>query len=236
MRPAWARRERRGKAVWFPAPLLVLGIAAIALSAASAFAANDLELTVQPVTVESGTIRVDYDVDQPFTPQLEETLLRGMPATIGIEIGLWKKRALWFDKLVLAIRSEHKVVHDLWTRSFRVLSGTAPPQRRIAANLDSLRSMLFTARGLPIATAADLDSTGSYYVSVRVRIQPVDTEDLGEIERWLSGESNDPKGAEQGLPRYLLGLAVAFSGLGERTALVKSERFRPGDLVPEPAP
>ena len=224
-RPA---RTRRG--------LLALGIAAITALATPAFAANDLGLTVDPVTVASGSIRVGYEVAQPFTPQLEETLLRGMPARIGIEVGLWKKRSFWFDKLVLAVHSEHKVVHDLWTRSFRVLSGTAPPQRRIATNLDSLRAMLFTAHELPIASTADLDSTGSYYVSVRVRIQPVDTEDLGEIERWLSGESNDPRRAEQGLPRYLLGLAVTFSGLGERTAMVKSERFKPVEVVVGSAP
>jgi hypothetical protein len=210
--------------------MVAVAIAATAFLAEPALGANDLGLTVDSVRVESGTLRIDYDVAEPFTPQLEETLLRGMPATIGIEIGLWKKRSFWFDKLVLAIHSEHKVVHDLWTRSFRVLTGSAPPERRIATSLDSLRAMLFTARDIPVATAADLEPAGSYYVSVRVRIQPVDTEDLGEIERWLSGESNDPRRAEQGLPRYLLGLAVAFSGLGERTAIVKSERFKPEEL------
>ena len=208
-------------------------VAAVLLPAPVA-AGNDLGLTVDPVTIESGTIRVGYEVERPFTPQLEETLLRGMPATISIEVGLWKRRALWFDKLVLAVHSEHKVVHDLWTRSFRVLSGSAPPTRRVASGLDSLRAMLFTAHDLPIATASDLDPKGSYFVTVRVRIQPVDTEDLGEIERWLSGETNDPRRAEQGLPRYLLGLAVAFSGLGERTAIEKSARFAPVDLSAPP--
>ena len=226
--PGGRRSARPRRAPW--RAIVSAAILATAVLAEPALGANDLGLTVDSVRVESGTLRIDYDVERPFTPQLEETLLRGMPATIGIEIGLWKKRTFWFDKLVLAIHSEHKVVHDLWTRSFRVLSGSAPPQRRIATSLDSLQAMLFTARGIPIATVSDLDSTGTYYVSVRVRIQPVDTEDLGEIERWLSGESNDPRRAEQGLPRYLLGLAVAFSGLGERTAIVKSERFQPAEL------
>lgn len=189
-------------------------------------AGNDMGLEVGPVESVGGAICVSYEVEEPFTPRLTETLESGMPATVTFEVGLWKRRALWFDKLVLAIRSEHKIVYDDWARAFRIRSGLNPPRSRKVPNLDSLATFLFHARRLPIAEGAALDSTSTYYVSVRVTIRPVAAEDLGEIESWLSGEDAKTEGG-RGLPRYLLGLAVSLSGLGDRTALAKSERFVP---------
>ena len=209
--------------------LVAAGILA-ALAPSPALADEDLELVVGPIESISGAIRVSYAVGRPFTPRLEETLLQGMPATVTFEVGLWKRRAFWFDKLVFALRSEHKVVYDDWAKSFRIRSGQSPPQSRTAPGLDSLRSLLFAVRRMPIAAAEMLDSTGTYYVSVRVTIRPVAVEDLGEIESWLAGESPGPDGAQGGIPRYLLGLAVNLSGLGDRTAIKKSERFAPARL------
>ena len=209
---------------------LAAALLLVALASSSVLADDDMGLSVAPIESISGAIRVSYEVDEPFTPRLTETLLQGMPATVTFEVGLWKRRAFWFDKLVIALRSEHKIAYDEWAKSFRIRSGQSPPQSRTAPDLDSLRALLFVGRRIPIAAAAALDSTGAYYVSVRVTIRPVAVEDLGEIERWLAGESPAPEGAQRGIPRYLLGLAVNLSGLGERTALAKSERFVPARL------
>jgi hypothetical protein len=208
---------------------VVLGLLA-ALPPARARAENDMLLAVGPIERIGGAICVTYTVDRPFTPRLEETLMQGMPATVSFEVGLWKRRALWFDKLVVALRSEHKVVYDEWVKSFRVRSGADPPRSRVATDLDSLRALLFASPRVPVAAESALDSTGTYYVSVRVSIRPVAVEDLGEIESWLSGESPGPGGSGHGIPGYLLGLAVNLSGLGERTAVEKSERFVPARL------
>jgi hypothetical protein len=218
-----------------------LGLAITALSltvplilAPARARADDMEILVGPVEVVAGTICVTYRVEQPFTPRLTETLERGMPATVSFEVGLWKRRALWFDKLVLAIRSEHKVVYDDWARAYRIRTGTSPPRARAVASLDSLRAVLFRERRLPVASITALDSTGSYYVSVRATVRPVAAEDLGEIEDWLAGESPGPEGEARGIPGYLMGLAVSLSGLGDRTDLEKSERFRPARLAAAP--
>ena len=219
-------------------------IARLALALAFAFAAgaafspaaalaNDMGLVVDAVERVGNAICVSFHADKPFTPRLEDPLLRGMPATVTFEVGVWRKRAFWFDKLVLAYRSEHKVAFDPWSKSFRIRSGVNPPRTRNVANLDSLRSSLFTAHRLPVANAATLDSTAAHHVSVRVVIRPLSTEDLGEIEDWLSG-SDPGHGGDRGLPAYLLEWAVNLSGLGERTALAKGPRFVPSMLSPVP--
>ncbi len=180
-----------------------------------------------PVEQEGGAVTVSYRVDNPWTPRLTETLLRGMPATVTFEVGIWKRRAFWFDKLVLALKSEHRVLYDPWDHAFHVRSGTLRGKSRLVPTLDSLESYLFSERRLPLAASAALEPGARYYVSVRVTIRPLSAEDLDEIEDWLSGEVRNPERPERGIPSYLLGIAANISGLGDRTALAKSDWFRP---------
>ena len=98
--------------------------------------ADDLGLTVGPVEEESGAIAVTYRVENPWTPRLTETLLRGMPATVSFEVGVWKRRTLWFDKLVLAMKREHRVVYSPWDRTFRVRSVSSRQKPRVVPTLD----------------------------------------------------------------------------------------------------
>lgn len=200
---------------------------------------NDLGLAVDPAEVLAGAITVSYRVDRPFTPRLEETLLQGMPATVTYEVGLWKRRAFWFDKLVVALKNEHKVVFDPWRKAFRVRSGGMDARTRTVPSLDSLQTALFAVRRLPVCLLTALDPDASYFVTVRVMIRPVSEEDLGEIEDWLQGEVKDPEGTQRGLPRYLFGITANLSGLGDRTAISRSDRFTPSGLAlaaPEGAP
>lgn len=218
----------------FRAALLAgLALVATSLGAASpSIASNDLGLIVDPVESVKGEISVSYRVEAPFTPRLEETLLQGMPATVAYEVGVWKRRTFWFDKSIVALKREHKVAYVPWARSFRVRSGTGiSAVSRSVVSLDSLKAWLFEEHRLAVVPRAALDSTGTYYVSVRVTIRPVTDEDLGEVEEWLAGESPDADQETRGLPRALLGIAAGLSGLGDRTALVKSERFQPARLA-----
>ncbi len=228
------RGARGVVAAWLFTLSLALTLAVALALAPRAARADDLGLVIDPVEETGGAVCVSYRVERPFTPRLEETLQKGMPATVSFEVGLWKRRVLWFDRLVLAIRSDHKIVYDDWAQAFRIRSGANPPRDRIAPSFESLREMLFTQTRLPLAAAVALDSTATYYVSVRVTIKPVAPEDLGEIEGWLSG-GKDADGESSGLPDYLLGLAVSLSGLGERTEMEKGAKFVPARLRVAPA-
>ena len=220
------------------AVLAGLTLVATSVGAASpSIASNDLGLIVDPVESVKGEISVSYRVEAPFTPRLEETLLQGMPATVAYEVGVWKRRTFWFDKSIVALKREHKIAYVPWAKSFRVRSGTGVSAvSRSMVSLESLKSWLFEEHRLAVVPWAALDSTGTYYVSVRVTIRPVSDEDLGEVEEWLAGESPDADQETRGLPRTLLGIAAGLSGLGDRTALVKSERFQPARLAVARAP
>lgn len=218
-------------------PAVVTLAALVTLLVAVPAAANDLGLSVGPVELKHGVITVTYRADTPWTPRFTETLLRGMPATVTYEVGLWKKRTFWFDKLVLAIKSETRVFHDPWDHTFRVHTGSARQKTRTVPTMEALDALLFAERNLPLVAAATLEPEGRYYVSVRLTIRPLTAEDLDEVEDWLSGEVKNPEGPERGVPGYLLGIAVNVSGLGDRTALARSETFRPSRLeAPESVP
>ena len=214
--------------------LLTSVVASLLAPPGIARAGNDLGLTVGPVELLEDVICVSYRATQPLTPRLEETIGQGMPATVTFEVGLWKRRSLWFDGLVLAIRSEHKVVYDPWSQTFRVRSSGSPSSIRALPTLDSLRTALFSSDRLPLTPAAAIDSTSRYYVSVRATIRPLSAEDLGQIEDWLSGESREEAGGSPGVIAYFLGLTANLSGLGDRTALARSESFRPSRLAAPP--
>ena len=217
-------------AVTFARALALLAAAVWLTAPVAARAANDLGLSIDPVEGSAGVVSVSYRVERPFTPRLEETMLQGMPATVTYEVGLWKRRSFWFDKLVVALKNEHRVIYDPWRKTFRVRSGAPAARTRSVATIDSLRASLFTMRGLPVALVNVLEPEATYYVSVRVLIRPLAEEDLAEVEDWLAGEVKDPEGTARGLPRYLFGITANLSGLGNRVAVVKSERFRPARL------
>jgi 5-carboxymethyl-2-hydroxymuconate isomerase len=208
----------------------VFGVALALLFLAPAAGANDLGLSVGPIEQENGAVVVSYRVENPWTPRLTETLRGGMPATVTFEVGVWKRRAFWFDKLVLAIQSEHRIFYDPWQHTFRVRSGAVRGKSRILPTLDSLGAYLFAERRVALAAVETLEPEASYYVSVRATIRPLSAEDLDEVEDWLSGEVKSPDTPEHGVRSYLRGLAVNISGLGDRTALAKSEPFRPAFL------
>jgi hypothetical protein len=196
-----------------------------------ASAGNDLGLVAGPVELLGSAICVSYSASAPFTPRQEETLRSGMPATVTHEVGVWKKRAFWFDKPVLAIQSERQVVYDPWARAFLLRSRVNPAVNRSFDTLDSLRQSLFTVGRLPLLAIAALDSMSTYYVSVRTTIRPVSPEDLNQVEDWLSGEGRTSGERHRGIAEYLLGLTANLSGLGDRTAIAKSETFKPSLLA-----
>ena len=227
---------RRGRGVR-AAATAALGLAVL-VAASVAWADDDLGLAVDPVRQIGDSICVSFRVERPISPALEDPLLRGMPARVYFEIGVWKHRSFWFDKLVTAYRSEHRIAYDTWSKSFQIRSGAILPRTRAVPDLDSLRASLFRTRNLPVAVAGTLESTATYYVTVKVVIRPLSTDDLDEIEEWLAGSDPDAR-AERGLPTYLMEWAVTLSGLGDRSALGASERFVPAMLLPgssRPAP
>jgi hypothetical protein len=74
-------------------------------------------------------------------------------------------------------------------------------------------------------------------VVVSASLQPLNVEDMEEVEGWLSGEVKEKRhsgfGILTGIPRSLFEAARNFAGFGDERSRLISTDFTPANLRPE---
>ena len=61
--------------------------------------AHAIDIDPGAIDVRQGRVEVAVRVSDLFPPRVEESLVRGMPATLLISAELWRHRTGWFDRL-----------------------------------------------------------------------------------------------------------------------------------------
>jgi hypothetical protein len=113
--------------------------------------------------------------DEVFSrPRVENSLARGMPATLQFHAELWRRRRGWFDRLVRSFDASLKIRYDVWSKSY-LLEQKGHPTRS-ALTLDSLATLLSHPLGIPVAPASDLERGPRYYVVMSVTLKPLTVE------------------------------------------------------------
>jgi len=205
---------------------LVLGCALAALAALAGEAAA-LEVAVDRPIERDGYVWVHLALDELFEKRTEESLSRGMPATLQLTVELWKRRTGWFDRHVAQFDASIKIRYDVWDRTYRVERRGAPAM--LASTIDSLRTLLSRPIELPAARLVQLEPSGRYYVAAAVVLKPLTVEDIAEGEGWLSGEVETRRGSGLGvltaIPRSVFDVVRNFTGFGDERARGTSEDF-----------
>jgi hypothetical protein len=170
---------------------------------------------------------VDLDLADLFPPRVEQSLSRGMPATLLLHAELWRHRTAWFDRLENTFESPLKIRYDVWNEQYRI---ERPGTPTIAVGtLDSVRAMLSHPMAVPVGRVGQLDPGVRYYLSVSVTLKPLSVEDLQEGEGWLSGEVETKRrsgfGIITGLPSAVFDAVRNFAGFGDQRARAISEDF-----------
>lgn len=223
MLPAPAAPSRRAHA---------LAAAAVLLSAGAAFA---FDLALEPPRAADGQVWVNVRLEDPFEARVEESLQRGMPATLQIHAEVWRRRTAWFDRLERTFDASVRLRYDVWDDAFRIERAAAPAQE--FGSLDSLERALERPLAVPVARVASLQPQGRYYVVVSMTLKPLNVEDVEEVEGWLSGEVKD-KGRGGGLgvitqlPRSLFDAVRNFTGFGDVRDRAITQDFQPA-MLPE---
>jgi len=211
------------------ARLLPLTAFALIANAALAWA---LDADLGRPRENAGYVYVDLGLDELFPPRVEESLERGMPATLQLHVELWRHRSAWFDRLESTYESRLKIRYDVWNDQYR-LEREGQPTLGLAT-LDSVRAMLSRPLSLPVARVGVLDPDARYYLSVSVTLKPLTVEDLEEGEGWLSGEVQSKRASGLGvvtaLPRALFDAVRNFAGFGDQRARATSPDFMLADL------
>jgi len=171
---------------------------------------------------DSLSIWVAVDWDEPLPPFVQDRLERGIPATVGLRVELWKARPGWFDQHLSSGGAEMKVLRDPWGGSFSILGENG---NVTVDSIGALQSSLSRQQvRLPLEEEW-CDESSAYSVVVTTFVRPLTAKDVGEVEDWLRGELRG-FGGLLGLPRGLFGIVRDLSGLGEQTRTGSSPKFR----------
>ncbi len=155
------------------------------------------------------------------------TLGEGIPATLTIVVDLWRDRSGWWDSLVRSRTYVYRFRRDVWSGVYDVIN---PDDSRVTlADPPSLQAYLQRVHEIPLGTADRFDESKHYYLTVKAVLEPMDLDDLEEVEAWLNGDvtGGPAKGGLLGIPKALYRLAVDLSGLGTESEVGRSTAFEP---------
>jgi hypothetical protein len=209
-----------------------LALALVLLVFGLAGPAGALELQLAPPRENGGYVWTDVRLRDLFPPQIEQSLSRGMPATLALHTELWRHRNGWFDRLESSFDASIKIRYDVWSEKFLIERRGIPTIQR--ATLDSVRTELARTLSLPTGRVGALEADKRYYVVVSVALKPLSVEDIEEGEGWLSGEVETKRrsgfGIITGLPRSVFDAVRNFAGFGDQRARAVSDEFGLADL------
>lgn len=208
------------------------GLLLAALLLLHASVASALEVAVSRPHESGGYVWTDVVITDPFAIRVEESLSRGMPATLDLHAELWRRRSGWFDRLMNSADASIKIRYEVWSRTYRLQRRGAPD--RVVADLESVRAELSGPMALPVARVDDLQEGARYYLVVSVTLKPLSVEDVEEGEGWLSGEVQTNRrsgvGVITAIPRSLFDAMRNFAGFGDQRARAITRDFMLGNL------
>lgn len=205
--------------------------AVLALALLAAAPARALEVELPAVRLGRDALWVDANLTDLFPERIEESLARGMPATLQLHAELWRRRSLWFDKFEAGFDAEIRIQYEVWERAYKVQRRGQPVM--MIATLDSVAALLGGPLALRVADASRIDPEGRYYIAVEATLKPLRVEDVEQLEGWLSGEaeaSGGGVGVITGLPRALFDSVRNVAGFGDQRARARTPEFEAGRL------
>jgi hypothetical protein len=197
--------------------------------------ARCFEVTLDPPREHDGLVWVDTRLSGVFEPRVEESLSRGMPATLRFHAELWRRRRGWFGAQQTSFDAALRIRYDVRSDFYVVQRAGAAP--RMVATLDSLREFMSGPMALRVGRVGELQPRASYFVLVVATLKPLSVEDVQEGERWLAGEFEDKRRSGFGtvweLPGALFDVVRNFVGFGDQRARALSPDFDLESLFPK---
>ena len=222
----------------FPAFVRRACATALLLVAAAATACAFEFSAAVPSRDEGGRLWITVRMSDPLEERVEKSLRRGMPATLSLHAELWRKRSGWFDRMERAFDATVRLRYGVSDESWTLERAGSPPL--VVRSLDSLEVALSSPLALPIARLDRVAPDARYYVVVTGTVQPLNVQDVAEVEGWLSGEVKAPRGGGFGLitqlPASMFDAVRNFAGFGDSRARMITPEFTPASLRRTAAP
>ena len=193
--------------------------------------ASDPTLEIGPAYLQNGVLSLDLEVSGLFGGGATEALHSGLPATVIVQWGLLRKRAGWWDDKVISGSTFFRVFYDVLEQRYDLFDRTG---RSLASSdqLATIENALCRRRGLSTVRADRLDRDVQYQVEVMARLEPLDEQEISDLEAWARGQGDRDKPFLSSVSRRAIGWLKDLVGPETRSAWAKSEPFTVDEAQP----
>lgn len=174
-------------------------------------------LVVSNISKDGAFLCADLRLYDVLDSELINSIKDGVPAMLRYRIDLWKKRGLWYDKLVASFTTTYRIEYDNWRMHYLVLRADREDNLVGNGNIAEIIHLACNQPHLKICPLESLDSLAEYYLNATAEIRLLTAEKIREIDQWLAGK--DRGGG-------MLGLIVGLLGSKPRSAETRSSSFR----------
>jgi hypothetical protein len=186
-------------------------------------------ISVEDIYSQDNYLCIDFRLRNAMEETILESMLNGVPALLQYEVGVWKNRSSWYDKLVRTKTFAYKMHYDNWDSVYCVSNLRDRTNERIGAGSKAdLIHLVCNQQRMQVCPLGDLDALASYYITISAEIRSLSAERVREIDSWLGGgdESEEAGGG-------LLGFVIGIFTTKGKTAETRSWIFSPDSFRSE---
>ena len=199
--------------------------------------AANKRVVIDSVKINSGSLMLDFHVDEIIDEKVAEGLLKGLTSTIEYQVELWEKRGV-LNRLAVQQDVRMKVFYDNWEHKYVILSAE---EKRLTSSLETVKEKCSQVQNFIMIPIDKLKSKNDYFFNIKVILRPLSIENYQEIRHWLSGKAknfklNDLDDTEEQEKKFKGGLFkmfLALTGFGDRVISGKCDDFKiqDGEIV-----
>ncbi len=210
--------------------MLLLWVAALSVtSPARAQDADDPTLQIGAAYIRDGMLCFDLEVSGLFVGSAVEALHAGLPATVIVQWGILRHRSGWWDDKVLSGSTFFRVFYDVLEQRYDLFDRNGRPLVD-SDRLSTIETALCRRHGLSTVRADRLDDDAKYMIEVQARLEPLDEQEIDDLEAWARGRDGRDKPFLSSLSRRAIGWLKDMVGPEARSAWNRSDTFSVRDV------
>ena len=189
---------------------------------ASAQSESDPTLELGEPYLRNSRLCFDLELSGLFGGETAEALHSGLPATVIVQWGIWRKRKAWWDDEVVSGSTFYRVFYDVLEQRYDLFDRSGRPLAS-SENLEEIEHALCRRRGLATVRADRLDPEARYVIEVLTRLNPLDEQEISNLESWARGGGDET--FLSSVSHRAIGWLKNLVGPGIRSAWAKSAVF-----------
>ena len=146
---------------------LRLLFAAVALAAACAVRADEIEVTDARLAITEESVALSADFAFELNPRLVEVATNGVPLYFVVEFELMRPRWYWLDEKAAAKRIQVRLSYHALSRQYRLSTGVL---QQNYATLEEALNVLRRVRNWPVVDRPASLADANYDAAVRMRL------------------------------------------------------------------